>query len=255
MLHQHLGETLRLQRPESLRQTLLLTAAKAGCGLVEQQDPWSLRERPRNCEQPELTQRQGAGGVPCPIPEPDELERLMGRILDASLLASFPGRAHHRLDEPRPRPRMASDHRVSEDVELRQRRRRLKYGAETRRGATVRRPARDIASLDEDLPCVDAKEAGDTAEQRRLACAVRPDQARERAALDREIDVVDGGDGAKALRDAAGLAGGARGVGMAVGGLAYFENAAPASALGLQEAMFPTHMLSIWIALWFLGPR
>ena len=121
-----------LQRPERLRQTLLLAAPKAGCGLVEQQDPWSLRERPRNCEQPELTERQASRRRPGPIPEPDELERLVGRILDASLLAPFPGRAHHRLDEPCPRPRMAADHRVSEDVEVRQRRRRLEDGAETR---------------------------------------------------------------------------------------------------------------------------
>ena len=35
----------------------------------------------------------------------------------------------------------------------------------------------------------------------------------------------------------------------------YFENAAPKTALGLHEAMFPAHMLSIWIALWFFGPR
>ena len=38
-------------------------------------------------------------------------------------------------------------------------------------------------------------------------------------------------------------------------GSAYLENAAPKRALGLHDAMFPAHMLSIWIALWFLGPR
>ena len=83
-----------------------------------------------------------------------------------------------------------------------------------------------------------------------------PIRARERAALDREEDVVDRGDRAESLRDAAGLASETRGVGRTTEGVVgYFENAAPKTAFGLHEAMFPAHMLSIWIALWFFGPR
>ena len=76
----------------------------------------------------------------------------------------------------------------------------------------------------------------------------------EPRSIDRST-VVDRGHGAERLGDAADLAGEVRGVGLAVDGFDYRVNAAPKSARGLHDAMFPAHMLSIWIALWFRGPR
>ena len=116
-------------------------------------------------------------------------------------------------------------------------------------------PPRDVPPGDDDGACVGAEQARDAPEERRLACTVRADQARERASLDPQVDTVDRRDCPEQLRDAADLTGEVRGVGLVVDGLDYFENAAPKTALGLHDAMFPAHMLSIWIALWFLGPR
>jgi len=38
-------------------------------------------------------------------------------------------------------------------------------------------------------------------------------------------------------------------------GFGYFLNAAPKRARGLHEAILPAHMLFIWMALWFFGPK
>jgi hypothetical protein len=67
----------------------------------------------------------------------------------------------------------------------------------------ARRQARDVALADRDPALGDGLEAGEHAEQRRLAAARRPDQNHELAALDRQADVVDGGDApGKQLGDA-----------------------------------------------------
>ena len=76
----------------------------------------------------------------------------------------------------------------------------------------------------------------------------------EPRSIDR-LDVVDRRDRAEHLRDAADLTGEVRGAGLVVGELDYRRNAAPNRALGLHEAILPAHMLSIWIPLWFRGPK
>ena len=89
--------------------------------------------------------------------------------------------------------------------------RRLEHRAETRLRSAVSRPGSDLPAVDHDAARVDTEEAGDTPEQRRLPGAVRADQARQRATLDGQRDVVDRCDGAERLRDAADLACEARG--------------------------------------------
>ena len=52
------------------------------------------------------------------------------------------------------------------------------------------RQIRDVAVADADGAAVDALEARETAEQRRLAAALRPEQDHELAVADEEIDVL-----------------------------------------------------------------
>jgi hypothetical protein len=58
------------------------------------------------------------------------------------------------------------------------------------RGDPVRRKALDRRLAEHDLPRVRRVEAADAVEQARLAGAVRPDQGRERAGIDRHADAV-----------------------------------------------------------------
>jgi len=167
-----------------------------------------LRERTCDGEQPELAERKRTGRDVRAVGEPDQLERAVGLLLDSPLLAPLPRRADHRLDEPGPRPGVAADHRIAEDVEVLERPRRLEDGAEPCLRAPVSRPARDVLAFDDDAAEVDAQQAGDASEQRRFASPVRADQARQRRAPYGEADVVDRRDGAERLRDAANLAGG-----------------------------------------------
>ena len=97
--------------------------------------------------------------------------------------------------------------RVVEHVELLQGTCGLEDGREPVPGAAVRRPLRDLQAADVYDPRVDAVEAGDAPEQRRLSGAVRSDQACERSGSDRERDVVDRPDGTERLGDADQLAG------------------------------------------------
>src|SRR5262249_17191156 len=67
----------------------------------------------------------------------------------------------------------------------------------------VRRHAGEVLSVKEHLALARLLEAGDHTHQRRLAAARRPEQREELALVDGERQVIDGGEIAKALADAA----------------------------------------------------
>ncbi len=67
--------------------------------------------------------------------------------------------------------------------------------------ARLRRPAGQILAVEQDAAAVRQIEAGDHAQQRRLAAAGGPEQREEFAGLDGEAHVVDGGEVAEAARD------------------------------------------------------
>jgi hypothetical protein len=87
---------------------------------------------------------------------------------------------------------MATDHGVLEDVQLLEGTGRLEDRGETRFGAPMSCPTRDVSTLDADASGVDPQESGDAPEQGRLAGAVRADQTRQRATVDADVDIVDG---------------------------------------------------------------
>ena len=71
--------------------------------------------------------------------------------------------------------------------------------------ALRRRQARDVLAVEPDRAFGRRQHARDQVEQRRLAGAVRADQADDLAAADRDRDVAVGDQAAEALRDAAGF--------------------------------------------------
>jgi hypothetical protein len=84
--------------------------------------------------------------------------------------------------------------------------RRLEDGRQALSGPAVRRPPRDVASVDADDARVDDVKSGDTPEQRRLSGPVRADETREGAGGDVERDVVYRVDGTERLRNAGEIA-------------------------------------------------
>ena len=66
----------------------------------------------------------------------------------------------------------------------------------------VRFPVRDIPALEEDLAFVQAMEAGDAAEERALACAVRPDDTDNLPLVHLERHILIGPQPAEVFTDA-----------------------------------------------------
>ena len=87
---------------------------------------------------------------------------------------------------------------VVADAQVREQRVVLEHGVDA---AHVRRQARDVAPVEEDAAGVRLLEAGEDAQQRRLAAAAGAEQGVELAALDLQARVVDGREAAEALGD------------------------------------------------------
>jgi hypothetical protein len=78
----------------------------------------------------------------------------------------------------------------------------LEGAADAERGDAVARRLEQRDALELDGPLVELIEPAEAVEQRRLARAVRADEAADLAALDVEGDAVEGDDAAEALGDA-----------------------------------------------------
>jgi hypothetical protein len=117
------------------------------------------------------------------------------------------GQPHQLQQLLRPReplaPRHAADAQAVGDVlghaQVREERVGLEHHAHV---AAVHRHARQVALAEEQPTGGRRLEAGDDAQQRRLAAARGPDEAHQRAAGDAQVDVVQGHGGAEALAEA-----------------------------------------------------
>ena len=144
-----------------------------------------LRECARHGEQPELAEGQRAGGHGRAVGEARRARALRGPPPRSGAPRAAPTA---RAASPRRTPSASrSGSRPSRSRARRDVRAAASSGrrCRARPRAPVRRPARDVVPLHDDASRVDAEQPGDAAEQRRLARAVRADQARQRAALDR----------------------------------------------------------------------
>ena len=127
-------------------------------------------------------------GIPvCEARELDEIEQLVDALADL-LLGPLPDRER--------------EGDVVADRHVLERRVVLEDEADV---APLRRESGRVLAREQDLAGVGALEAGDDAQQGRLPRSARAEHGRERAVGDLERDVVEGGEGAEALGDAANL--------------------------------------------------
>jgi hypothetical protein len=131
------------------------------------------------------------------------------------------------------------DERAGDDVfehgHLGEESRVLKRAADAERGDAVRLPVRDVGPGDEHASRVEAADAADRVEERRLARTVGPDQRGQRAVLERERNVVDRDEPAETFRRAFDDEPRRR---LPVFGRARIERGACARLRGASEALF-----------------
>ena len=169
---------------------LLLEAAQAGGGLVQDDHDRIGRERARDFQQALLTERQIAGEVAELFAESDALQLLQRLGLCGALLGAV--EAERAGEKPRSRARICSEQDIVEQRHVRAQFHVLERARNALGGDMTRRQARHVVVEEQDLPGVRFRRPGDQIEQRGLAGAVRADQAQDLAGLDLEAHVIDG---------------------------------------------------------------
>src|SRR4029077_11392888 len=117
------------------------------------------------------------------------------------LLAAHPPQAQRIADEIAPAARMSADPDIVEHRLRREQRQVMEGTADADLGDAVRRPAEQRAAVKQDFAAVRRVEPAHAVEQRRLAGAVRPDQAEDLSLFDRERNTVERDDTAEPQRD------------------------------------------------------
>ena len=117
--------------------------------------------------------------------------------------ARVPG-GRNRAEEPRARARVEADLHIVEHRQVGKQADVLKGAGDAERVDLVGTQALDaalaLAAGEDDLPLRGGNASRDGVEQRRLARAIGPDQARDLPRLEVEVRLQHGGDAAKALR-------------------------------------------------------
>src|SRR5262245_19874323 len=162
---------------QELAERLLALRVDAGRRLVEREQPWFARERLRDQRALLLAARETAELRIRPVPEADELDRLVDAL---AIGATQPP------DDPARRQRSRGHDLADGDGRVEHQRRALREVAE--RG-TTREPFRRFP-VQAHGPCARALEPEDEPEQRRLAAAVRARDGDELALADPQVDVV-----------------------------------------------------------------
>jgi hypothetical protein len=134
-------------------------------------------------------------------PLPEEREALLGEALDFLLLAPHSRRAHDRAEDARARVRPRGRHDVLLHRHVQEQAERLERACDPARGDLVRLEPEQRLVLEEDVAVVRPVHAGDEVEERRLAGAVRADDADDLTLGDVQVEILDHGEPAEALRD------------------------------------------------------
>jgi hypothetical protein len=98
---------------------------------------------------------------------------------------------------------MAADHDVLQHRHAAEEAEILEGAADAERGDAVARRLRQASPLEENTAAIEAVEPAEAVEERRLARAVRSDEAADLPGFDREGDAVERDDPAEADRDIA----------------------------------------------------
>src|SRR5439155_5943777 len=135
------------------------------------------------------------------VPEAAELQELARPFRGAPLLPPDPRRPHDRPEDPALQPCMHPDEDVLEGGHVLEEADVLERAADAALGDRMWRLAGDVLAVEDDPAGRRLVDAGQHVEERRLAGAVRPDQRDDRAARDREVDVVRRDETAELLPD------------------------------------------------------
>src|SRR4051812_415990 len=169
----------------------------AGGRFVEQQQPRAARHGARNLDQPLLAVGELARLALREFAQPERSEEVQ-RSLALRALPGGPPAVKAR--ETGAGDRMLADQHVLEHRELVEEADVLESALDAQARALVRRPALDALAVVDDLARGGGHRAADEIEEGGLAGAVRADDRVHAFFRDRQIDAVDGGEAAVALR-------------------------------------------------------
>ena len=144
--------------------------------LVEQEHARLGRERARELEPLAVEKRERAGAPVRLVGEPATADELDAAGVDLALAAAAAERRRH--------------HEILEHGHAAERLRDLERAADAEAAAALRRKASDVGAGEENAPGIGRDRAAGDAEQRRLAGAVRPDDAERLALGEREVEVA-----------------------------------------------------------------
>ena len=183
----------RIARPS----TSLSVGVEPGRRLVEQHDSGSRGQRPGHAHQLALALATGRrawcrAGRSIPSTSSGPVECVARGTAAGGATRSASG-AHQRAA-------LGGDQQVLLDRQVVEQLQRLERAAETRAGPALRRQAADVLARANRIDARARHEPGDRVDARRLARAVRADQADQLARADVEIDLVDGHEPAEADR-------------------------------------------------------
>ena len=170
------------------------TGFMPGRRLVEQEDARLRRRRASDLEPAAVRVREAVGRlVPAVAHQPlaEEGELLLGELVRLALLAASPRETEHRLDERRARAAVRRGHDVLLDAHVQEQPERLERARDAAVRDLVRREPDDALAVEQDVAGVGLVDAGDEVEERRLAGAVRADDAHDLALVHLQVQIVD----------------------------------------------------------------
>src|SRR5512140_1099856 len=176
---------------------------QAGRGFVEQEELRLAGERPADLDDALLAVGEADRLRPGMGDDAEQLHDLEALLPDPPLLPPRERQVQHPREEPRPAVDVAADHDVLEDRHLREEPDVLERPHHAADSDLAGRQGLDLRPPENDPAAIGMKESRDQVEDRRLPCAVRPDQRLDRSRRDIEGEVVDGLEAAEPLADPA----------------------------------------------------
>src|SRR5690349_1297778 len=196
---------IRQQAPQRER----LGGVHARRGLIEREQLRLGGERPGDLEAPLVAVGQAPGGVVGSSADAHVSEELERARLDRLLFFQRAPVSQHRPDHARARAHMTADHHVFERGQIGEKTDVLERARDSRSRDLIGPEALEPFAVEDESAVVRRGHAGEHVEERRLAGAVRADQAVDRALLERKRDLAQRLQAAKALADAGRLQQGA----------------------------------------------
>jgi len=189
------------QRPDDVAEVLDLVAGQSAGRLVEQDEARPHRQAARDLEEALLGMREQVGAPPEDVAEADAVQQLDRAGAQRPVLAADPRQAEGGGEEARARMGPRTEHGVVEHRQRRQQARLLEGAGDAEARAVLHGRGRQVFAVEPDPAAVRLVVAGEEVEQRRLAAAVRADQAVHFAGAQLQRDALERMDAAEVLAD------------------------------------------------------